>query len=258
MEFNKKTYRGWPALNASYLKQVLLYSKWRADIPLTPTAAMNFGTAAHTKILEPELFDTEYSLFDFDLRTKQGKMQKELFDEMGLKPLKPAELAALEAMNESVRRTPDVAKMLDEGEVEQCYLFTFENEHESKAQIDLYHPDSFTLVDLKTIADISKAERQFWSMRYDLQMAWYREALIANGKPVDSVKILFVETQAPYQAALFDVSEESMDVGYQAALDAVLKWQRQSESDSPELITGTLTPPPWMVQDNTQEVNPFG
>ena len=259
MIIDRKIYRGYDALNASYLKQIYSYNVWKANVPTTVTPAMEFGTAAHTLILEPESFPKEYKLFDFDRRTKAGKEAYQAILDGGATPLSRNDVDRLKSMSESVLGHKETLSLLDNQQLVEASM-TFDLDCLGfpnllgKAQIDLFTKDGI-LMDLKTIADISKAEKQFFNMNYDLQLSYYQLALEANGYEVSAVRVLFVETQPPYQCALFDLPYEVILNGKIKCIKAIGKYLYQRELVNPELITGTLEVPPWDVLDD--DLSPF-
>ena len=143
------------------------------------------------------------------------------------------------------------------------YSCTFESPYFAdllcKAQIDLYTRvnDQDVLVDLKTTASLKTAQKAFFDLGYDLQLAFYRDALIGNGFAVDKVQIMFVETSAPYQVAVWDVPEEVLQNGVEKIKIAIEKYQRQREFAFPEVLTGTIEMPPWVRVETAGEDSPF-
>jgi len=241
-------YRAYPAINASYLKQILSRSKWHADVPLEPTAAMKLGTLVHSHILEPDTVARDYAVFEGDRRTKAGKEAYTALLESGKEIVTAKDKATAEAMTDSVRAHKLLAEYLDNAAFTECSM-TFEYDgHDAKAQIDLFTKDNI-LVDLKTVGDIYQAQRQFFNMHYALQLAWYKLALEGNGFTVDSVAVLFVETQAPHQCALFELTEPVLLHGLREAAEAVDKYLAQRELVHPELINQRLALPAWLNQE---------
>jgi len=94
-----------------------------------PTPAMEFGSAFHAFILEPEVFAKNYVLAPkFDKRTKDGKESAAKWDEenVGKTPLAADQIEALTAMRESAFKHAGAAKMLAKGEAESSLYWTDE------------------------------------------------------------------------------------------------------------------------------------
>ena len=84
-----------------------------------PTPAMEFGSAFHGFILEPEVFSKDYVLAPkFDRRTKEGKEIAAKWDaeNAGKISLSTEQMDTLAAMRVSVFNHAGAAKMLDDGE----------------------------------------------------------------------------------------------------------------------------------------------
>ncbi|MFZ1546005.1 MAG: PD-(D/E)XK nuclease-like domain-containing protein, partial [Candidatus Nitrotoga sp.] len=92
-----------------------------------PTAAMEFGSAFHGFILEPEVFAKDYVLAPkFDRRTKEGKEIAAKWDaeNAGKISLSTEQMDTLAAMRVSVFNHAGAAKMLDDGEAETSLFWT--------------------------------------------------------------------------------------------------------------------------------------
>jgi len=259
MKLDRSIYRAHDALNASLLKTVLSHSYWHAIQKKDPTPAMKFGTASHTMILEGvEQFGQEYDVFEGDRRTKAGKEAYQSILDRGVEPMPKKDVDAILAMRDSCLSDKRVRHYLEHKDrmVEASYSFPspYVDGLECKSQIDLY-ADGF-LVDLKTIADITKARRQFFDMHYDLQLAFYRDCLVAQGLEVKAVYVLFVETQAPHQAAFFRVSDDVLKYGEHKIQKALAKYFDQATRPVPDVIDGTLELPSW-VDRETIDKSPF-
>lgn len=237
-------YRQYPALNASYLKQVYSHSKWHADIPMTETPAMALGTAIHARVLEPDVFTTDYALFDGDRRTKTGKAEYAELLEQGMKILNWVDWNKCEVIAGQVKQHPDVFTLLVDAHLVEASM-TFESPYfrdlECKAQIDLFTNDGI-LVDVKTTNDMAWLQHTFFKFHYDLQLKYYKDALQANGFKVNEVKVWFIETSPPHQMALLDVENDVLDIGKEKVIAAIRKYEAQKNQPMPELIKGKIYP----------------
>lgn len=236
------------AISASQLKTVYSGSYWKSLIKRKPTPAMELGSLIHTAVLEPELLYSCYGVFVGDRRTKQGKLDWQNYIDNEIKPVTGEQMEMAQEIAKQVAAEPYL--LFDECEIEHEYFFSHFGES-CKSKIDAYHAPSATLIDLKTISDINKAERQFFDLHYDLQLAFYRLALQKAKKPVKQVQVLFVETQAPYTMRLFDLSTDIMNNGWFKVETAVekLKMQRMLELDRPPLEVGEMKLPYWLATD---------
>ena len=200
-----------------------------------PTPAMEFGSAFHAFILEPEVFAKNYVLAPkFDKRTKDGKESAAKWDEenVGKTPLAADQIEALTAMRESVYKHAGGAKMLAKGEAESSLYWTDEITG-LKCRI---RPDWLFdggMADLKSCVSASKADfaKAVANLGYDIEAAFYIDGMKAvTGKSVDFFFIA-VEKTAPYTTACYKASQEMIEVGrakYRGGLE-LLKWCQENK-----------------------------
>ena len=94
-----------------------------------PTPAMEFGSAFHAFILEPEVFAKNYVLAPkFDKRTKEGKELASKWEEKnaGKIPLTDDQFDSLFTMKERIFAHAGAAKILSSGEAESSLFWTDE------------------------------------------------------------------------------------------------------------------------------------
>ena len=73
-----EAYRAMDGLSASDIKALLANPyKFKRGIKRPASTAQNIGSAVHSLILEPENFERDFIIADFDRRTKSGKEQAE-------------------------------------------------------------------------------------------------------------------------------------------------------------------------------------
>jgi len=200
-----------------------------------PTPAMEFGSAFHAFILEPEVFAKNYVLAPkFDKRTKDGKEASAKWDEenVGKTPLTADVMESLAAMRASVIKHAGAAKMLAKGEAESSLYWTDEITG-LKCRI---RPDWLFdggMADLKSCVSASKADfaKAVANLGYDIEAAFYVDGMKAvTGKTVDFFFIA-VEKTAPYTTACYKASQEMIEVGrakYRGGLE-LLKWCQENK-----------------------------
>lgn len=200
-----------------------------------PTPAMEFGSAFHAFILEPEVFASQYVLAPkFDKRTKDGKEAAAKWDEenQGKTALAADQMDALTAMRESVFKHGGAAGMLVTGEAESSLYWTDEITG-LKCRI---RPDWLFdggMADLKSCVSASKADfaKAVANLGYDIEAAFYVDGMKAvTGKSVDFFFIA-VEKTAPYTTACYKASQEMIEIGrakYRGGLE-LLKWCQENK-----------------------------
>ena len=258
-QITRANYREYPALNASRLKSILSGgSVAHADVERTErrsttVSPMRFGTMVHELILEDA--DMDYVVKDWSATTKSGKEKQSKVEMSGLDILTSEQDQAIRAIKSGMVEHPEIQELVESGMVEQPLLFDYRGRL-CKSQIDLY--SNKTLIDVKTTNNIVSFSKTFIDYHYDLQMAMYSIALLANGYELDKAQILVIETQAPFTIQLLDIPDVLMLGGERKiglALDMLEKAEQTKSTKLP--FRGTLDAPGWylakFVMDNDGE-----
>ena len=248
-ELTRANYREYPALNASRLKSILAAgSVAHADVERTEKRSttispMRFGTMVHELILEGA--DTDYVVKDWSATTKEGRAKQAGAEMAGIDILSPDQDQAIEAIKAGMVEHPEIQELIASGMVEQPLLFEFQDRI-CKSQIDLY--SNKTLIDVKTTNNIVNFNKTFIDYHYDLQMAMYSIALLANGYELDKAQILVIETQAPFTIQLLDIPDVLMLGGERKINLAMDILRKAEEANSTKLpFRGTLDAPGWYL-----------
>ena len=212
----------------------------RVTTPMEPTPAMEFGTAVHAAILEPEAFRSAYVVSPkFDRRTNKGKADAFQWetDNAGKSFIDQDAMDSLKAMQVSIAEHTGAGDLLHNCVTEQSYFWLDE---ETGVQCRI-RPDALVvddqgevvaMVDLKTAVDASKRKfsRVISDRGYDLQAAFYVDGLErAIGRQVPFY-YLVVENAAPFGVALYKAGQRTIEAGrikYRAALQ-MLQWCREN------------------------------
>jgi exodeoxyribonuclease VIII len=207
-----------------------------------PTEAMILGSALHTRVLEPHLFEDEYAVAPHcDRRTKEGKMIWADFEQeaAGKTLLKADDALRIQAMAEAVRKHKAAGFLLSQpGKAEQSYFWTDDETGEKcKCRPDWHSADHRIIVDVKTTEDASPAKflrSSVLGWRYHVQAAFYMQGL------PEAEVFLFccVEKKPPYAVAVYSLppqlverglKEAKADLGLIAACRAADSWPSYSE-----------------------------
>ena len=181
-----------------------------------PTAAMLLGTALHTAVLEPELWDSTIAVppQTFDRRTKVGKELAAAFDaeSAGKIVLAPDDADQVRRMADAVRKHPAAGFLLElPGRREASY--TWEDPQtglQCKTRPDWHSLDGRLVVDVKTTRDASRAEfaKSIANLDYHVQAAWNRAAIGA-----EQFLTIAVESTRPFAVAVYPASEAMIAAG---------------------------------------------
>lgn len=209
-------YHAHPAVSKSVLDKIArspLHARAYLDgVREEPTAAMQFGTALHTCVLEPERFADEYAVFDGDRRTKDGKARYEALQSAGTTIISAADADAITAMTMSVRNHPVANALLQDGVAEASVFWP----HPPTGLMLKCRPDYWVrerglVVDLKTTEDASPAgfARSVAQYRYHVQAAHYR-----HGTGASRFVFVAIEKRAPYAVATYELDAAALELGH--------------------------------------------
>ena len=174
-----------------------------------PTPAMLLGTALHTAVLEPDLWDQTIAVpkHAFDRRTKAGKELAAAFEaeSAGKIVLSHEDADQVRRMADAVRSHPAARFLLDlPGRREASYTWTDPATGlECKTRPDWHSEDRRIVVDVKTTKDASRAEfcKSIANFDYHVQAAWNRAALDA-----EQFITIAVESERPFAVAVYPAS----------------------------------------------------
>ncbi len=260
----EQEYRAHPALNASYLKNVLAHSVKYADWAareFQPTPAMQLGTAVHSRVLPNQGFFDQYALCDVARNTKAGKDLAASIEEEGKIALTGAQWNTVESINESIKRNPEMNSLLNDGEclTEHPILFTHpETGHQMKSLLDHVNVTRGFLLDLKTTSNLIGYAKDFWSRYVDLQLAQYRMAARSAGIEIKETGILAVETSPPFEAQIFIIEEDALRIGEIRLKEALAKYDLALATNQRGLDTfNVIEAPAWLAAKYASEESPF-
>jgi len=174
-----------------------------------PTPAMQKGTALHTAVLEPELWDATIAVppHSFDRRTKAGKELAAEFEResAGKIVLAPEDADEVRRMADAVRQHPAAAFLLElPGRREASYTWSDPTTGlKCKTRPDWHSEDRRIVVDVKTCRDASRVEfaKAISNLDYHVQAAWNQGALDA-----EQFLTIAVENVRPYAVAVYPAS----------------------------------------------------
>lgn len=222
---NITDYHKHPAISKSHLDAINLsplhYWSRYLDPNRTqaaPTPAMEFGTAVHAAVLEPELFERSYRQAPAVSRTtKAGKEAWAEAASEGHILLKTDDWSHIHAIREQVLAHPAAGKALGRpGKAEE----TFMADDPATGLPIKCRPDYFTdsgwLIDLKTTQDASVKgfQRSIANYRYHVQAAHYLSVLkTAQGVAPRGFLFIAVEKTHPHAVQLFKCTPALLAIG---------------------------------------------
>lgn len=204
----------------STLKRSPAHLRWELDHPTPPTDAMVFGSALHTMILEPSLFDMQYAVAPkCDKRTNAGKAVWNEFVESNQDKtiLDADDRKAIEEMASAIHEHEIAGPLVDASSDTELTGLHIDDESGllCKFRVDAYSQLLATVFDVKTTVDASRREfeRAIFRYGYHRQGARYIDGMRALGFPVEHYTIIACEKTAPYAVAVYRLLEDTIRLG---------------------------------------------
>lgn len=189
------------------------------------TSAINIGSAFHTYILQPELFDKQFAVEPKKVLLKDVgreefdayKAQLSALEKAGKSILSHKEYKTILAMADKFKNNKDVELALDGGEIENSFFwFDEDNKLGLKARPDVYFNNGVVL-DIKTSNDASPRHYQNDMIKYGYHI---QAAMIKDGvKRIENVDIshfinIVIETKYPHNIGIYFIDETAIDFGH--------------------------------------------
>lgn len=242
---SNEVYHGNEAVSTSTIKDFikspyLYYRKYVAkDVERSETAAMTFGSMAHTFILEPEAFEKEYVVMPdgIDRRTKDGKAAYAEIEDSGKKIVSASDYKAVLELRKAIDLNPTAKLMLSNGVAEVSWRIDagaykmqsrtdwfVESCNEEQAEELRKHGLSIkagdpVIVDLKTTQSLEDWEMQnygnvIFKYGYQLQLGFYLAVInkIRKQQGKEIVRhflFVVVEKSAPNDCAVIALDEKT-------------------------------------------------
>lgn len=183
------------------------------------TKSMQFGSALHTYVLEPELFRDRYVVLEevFDKRTKKGKEDYHKFVEEAEDRivLDLDEYEDILSISNNIK-THDTASLLIGGAVCEKELYWVDPETGVKCKCKPDIINRTVVADLKTANDISLRgiRNAIFKYGYAVQAAMIREGMKANNMgEMSSFWLIVAEKNAPFTITTYKLGEDFIEFG---------------------------------------------
>lgn len=236
-------YHAAPGASASRLNKMFFNSpahmRHGLENPEEPTQAMIIGSAAHSAILEPDLFEKEWGrLPEGDGRSSAIKKAKaDLVSQFGAsRILKPEAYDSIVGMRDSVLGNESAADLLVEANTEvSSYWVDEDTGVKCKARIDaMPYQDSgwgYCLVDVKTTANASPEEfrRSVHNFGYHRQAAHYLASTDDKVFGRDRFIFICVEKAPPHCVAIYELDPDAIALA-RSELDHLLATWAECEA----------------------------
>ena len=255
------TYHNGPGISSSFIRRFSQSQLHALQEVIEPTPAMNFGSAAHTLLVEGEgAFFTDVVTITGSPYTNSNKALKQESIDKGLIVINEKDRDAIYSMQNSLV-TEARAYLNPDKEYPQVFdspyevsIFWYEQDILCKARADVvlnpldkpHAENAIVLVDYKTTSDCSvrgftNSVRRY---SYDLQASWYKRGFEKAGFVVHDFAFVAQEKKLPYASKVFKVNHTDMEVGWNFLSDYIdeynkVFWQGKSEAsiyNSPNVV----------------------
>lgn len=253
-------YRNVPAVNASRLKHLMtspLHHQYRQHNDES-SSWLTKGHAVHCATLEPEHFGERFVVYPGKVR--RGKAWDDFQAEHeGRIILSAGEHTAAVNAAAAVMAHPVANSVIDQAEHQEVTVIWrhLASGRLCKARLDFVGKSA--LGDLKTTSAFGPGRFESSAMRYHypMQLAFYADAWTAATGEVPPVKIVAVDSNAPHDVAVYDLSEEVLSYGreqYEAALDVLTQCEESGiwPGAAPDEIPFRL--PAWAVSQQDDRI----
>lgn len=222
-DLEEAIYHAHPALsstNARLLLKSPAKFHYAQSHPQAPKIVFDVGSAAHSKVLgvgdSVIAYPSEHLTPSGNVSTKAATVEWAAQQRTaGLIPVAPDAIEAVAAMAESVLAHPEARDILEHAAEREVSLFATDpaTEVEVRARFDIYGDSECG--DLKTARDASPHgfQNAVKDHRYDIQQEHYLKAreLIVGDRP--RFRFIAVENTAPYLVAVYELDEQSQEIG---------------------------------------------
>jgi exodeoxyribonuclease VIII len=239
IESNEK-YHSSRAISASGLKSIHNKSVYHFinQKPYT-SDAYQLGTAIHTLVLEPHLFDEQVKFYDkVDGRTAEGKEQKKLLEawqEEGKLVFPETDREMFTIIKDNFDNNPTASKYA-KGDVELShYIEDFQGVY-LRIRPDVINYDEGFISDVKTCR--SNTPKNFrndiYKYGYHIQATLYCDAL-----GIDPSRFIFqaIETNHPYSVQCYRLSEDMIERGRADYENAIVQWREYLDTGKAPLYS---------------------
>lgn len=197
---------------------------WIAYRNIKPTAEMEFGTAFHTFVLEPENFNKTYIVDNFNKRTNEGKSKINEYKEAGKILITEEDYETLYKMKESYDK---LGLDFHKGIIEEPIIFEYLGV-ECKAKPDVLQKNVLQpkIIDFKTTIDCSDSNIAYSIKKYKY---YIQEAFYTLAAGVDNFYFVFCEKKPPFGVRVVNLQRSWRIAGLEEIEKAIDRYKMYKE-----------------------------
>ena len=251
-DLSNEEYHALDAISSSDVKAVLTSSlyHWKHK-SFKSTPAMDLGTAVHDIVLE----GGKNTVRGPDTRRGNAwKEAKQDADADGKVLLVESEYDTAQDISQALMADPTCAKVLGSKDgIREASLFAKcpRTGLELRCRPDIYVPSTRVMGDVKTCRDASPQgfAKQTYSLRYDVQGAFYKYVGELCGWEIDYFTFQAVESSVPHAVCMHSLSLEALEIGREhmyRALDQIAEAKQANKFETNWPRFSMIYPPSWI------------
>ena len=237
------------------LKESVLHYKHKELFKLQG-ASLTLGSAVHKLVLEPESFNDDFVIEDFEGAhlNKNTKAYKEAKAEW-LESVGDREILSYDdfvKITQMAVNVKAIAGGLLKGGVAEMAFFSEFDGVPVKCKADYYIEDAGVVIDLKTTKSIKEFKKSILEYGYGTQSAFYTDVIRSIGLKADRFVFILVETSAPYMVSVQEMSLEGIEEG-RAIYSELLQTWKDFTNDGIVNVVKTTNYPEWWLEKRRGE-----
>jgi PDDEXK-like domain of unknown function (DUF3799) len=258
-------YKAFPAMNGSVLtegRRSLRHLRYAWEHGRKDTDAMRYGRLVHCLLLEPSEVANRYRAWEGARRGNDYKDFVVVAEQDGAEVIKQEGQYSLDAAIEASQwflKTPRVRELIAAGQAEQTVLGV-ECGLQCKGRLDWVSTSQHILTDLKnsTVIEPRDFGRAFYKYGYDIKLGLYQRWLNRGTNDQWPVEVIVLESQPPYDVAIYPIADAILDRGVEKALQIMQSVAEAIESDKWPGVGGDdgllgLEVPFWEMEEEMEE-----
>lgn len=233
---------------------------WSKQAPSDPnkTKALDMGTAIHTLLLEPDLFNQQFAVEpEINRRTNAGKEQVAEFEQAnaGKTIITHEDQQKLILMRDSVMAHPTARWIFEQAGVNEASIYWTDDETGELCRI---RPDRMLInhpyiIDVKKVDGIDRFARHAEEFRYHVQDAMYSEGFL-RGHEKEAEMFLFLAIDSSISAGRYAVDVIQLEPDWKRRGHELfrrnLATYHQCKVDNDWMHIRTLNRPMWAVRSD--------
>jgi len=262
-DLGRKYYEGGasPSNLGGYVSKSMLFDfakspwGWKNSKAKESTPAMALGSLVHCLALTPKKWQEDYAISEFDsYRTKAAQEWRDDMIAKGITPITNEQYEQASIIADSVMGDDDLQPYLVAGYDTEVAMYSESDAINVRGMVDIAPKSGDCLIDLKTISSITSEANLVnvvLNRGYHWQAAMYLDLWNAiTGENRYRFILAFVESSAPYETAIVDISE-FIELGRDGYTKAISLWKKcVSEDTWTKTISGNtkLKLPHWAIK----------